>query len=364
MRVSKFWAAPLLSLLALTSCDPDDDQPVNPQPETTSVFVINEGNITRSNGSISLYNKTTGALTPDLFASVNNRPLGDVVQSMTVSNGRGYIVVNNSNKIEVVSLPGFQSVGVVRGALRSPRYFLPVSATRGYVTQWGNFRGLRADVKVIDLNTFAVVDSIPTGPLPERLVLAGGKVYVANSGSNTLTVIDPATNRVSSTLTVGDAPNSLATDKNGLLWVLCGGTVAYTPTYDVDYAATTAGKLVSVNAAAATVAGTRTFATNRRQPTDLQINGAGDQLYFRAADALTYTGPVFRLGIAETALPVLTAPFIRRSFYGLGVDKRTGHIYGGTGTFLGTDKMIRYESTGTAIDSAAVGAGPNGFVFY
>jgi YVTN family beta-propeller protein len=262
-----------------------------------------------------------------------------------------------------VSLPDFRSVGVVQG-LKSPRYFLPVSATRGYVTQWGNFGSVRPGIKIIDLSTYAVVDSIATGSQPERLVLAGGRVYVANVGSNSLTVIDPATHRVTSTLVVGDAPNSLATDKNGLLWVSCGGMVAYTPSYDIDYAATTPGKLVSINPTAATVVSTRTFASNRLQPTDLHLNGAGDQLYFRAADASSYVGPVFRLGIADASLPVFTAPFIRRNFYGLNVDPRTDVIYGGTGTFQGTDKLIRYQSTGAPLDSATVGIGPNGFVFY
>jgi len=366
MRFSIFPAAPLLALLLLAGCNPDQNIIAEPAPDTTNVFVVNEGNYNRSNGSVSLYSKTgKNVVAPDLFRSVNGRGLGDVVQSLTVRDNRAWLVVNNSNKIEVVSLPDFRSVGVVAG-LHGPRYFLPVSATRGYVTQWGNFAGVRPGIKVVDLATNAVVDSIATGDLPERLVLAGGRVFVANSGSNTLTVIDPATNRVTSTLPVGDAPNSLAVDKNGLLWVVCGGAVAYAPPayLVVDYAATTPGKLVSVNATTATVASTRTFGTNRLQPTDLHLNGAGDQLYFRAANAATYTGPVFRLGIADAALPVLTAPLIRRALYGLNVDPRTDVIYGGTGTFLGTDKLIRYQNSGAPLDSVAVGTGPNGFVFY
>ena len=365
MRYPNLLAVPLLALLLLTGCDPANNPGAEPGPDTISVFIVNEGNLNRANGSVSLYSKPDKRVTTlDLFRSANGRGLGDVVQSMTVRDNRAYLVVNNSNKIEVVSLPDFRAVGVVTG-LHGPRYFLPVSATRGYVTQWGNFAGVRPGIKVVDLATYAVVDSILTGNLPERLVLAAGRVFVANSGGNTLTVIDPATNRVTSTLPVGDAPNSLAVDKNGLLWVACGGAVAYDPvTYAVDYAATMPGKLVSVNAAAATVASTRTFATNRLQPTDLHLNGAGDQLYFRAANAATFTGPVFRLGIADAALPVLTAPLIRRALYGLGVDPRTEVIYGGTGTFLGTDKLIRYQSSGAPLDSVAVGTGPNGFVFY
>ena len=364
MRFSKLPAASLLALLALASCGPSSDKAVTPAVDTSNVFVINEGNFGHSNGSISLFNKTSKTVTNlDVFQSVNNRGLGDVVQSMAVQNNKGYIVVNNSNKIEVVTLPAFTSVGVVRG-LNSPRYFLPISATRGYVTQWGNYGSVRPGIKVVDLTTYAVVDSILTGSSPEQLVMTGGHVFVANSGSSSLTVIDPTTNRVSNTLTVGDAPNSLVVDKNGLLWVLCGGAVAYTPTYAVDYSATTKGQLVSVNAAPATVASARTFSANTLQPTDLHTNAAGDQLLFRATNANTFLGAVYRLGIADAALPALTAPFIRRAFYGLNVDPKTDVIYGGTGVFVGNDKLIRYQNTGTALDSATAGLGVNGFVFY
>ena len=362
MRFPKSLTAPLLALLALSGCNPKNDAIVDPAFDASSVYVINEGNFNKANGSISLFKTSDKSVAADVFRSTNGRGLGDVVQSMAVANKLGYIVVNNSNKVEVVSLPDLKSTAVITG-LRSPRYFLPVSATRGYVTQWGNFSNVRSGIKVIDLTTNTVIDSIATDLQPERLVLAGGRVFVANSGSNTLTIIDPATNRVAGTLAVGDAPNSFALDKNGVLWVLCGGTVAYTASYAIDYAATTPGQLVSVNVAAATVAAKRIFGTNRLQPNDLHLNAAGDQLFFRATDANTFTGPVYRLGIADASLPALTAPFIRRALYGLGLDPRTDVIYGGTGTFLGTDKLIRYQSSGTPLDSATVGTGPNSFVF-
>ena len=364
MRFSKLLLAPALALLTLTGCDPEEEIIIDPAADPANVYVVNEGNFNRGNGAISLFTKTSPLVVADLFRPVNGRGLGDVVQSLTLANRRGYVVVNNSNKVEVVSLPDFRSVGVITG-LRSPRYLLAISPTRAYVTKWGNFGNTRPGIKIVDLTTNTVIDSIATGPQPERLLLAGGRVFVANSGSNTLSVIDPATNRVSSTLTVGGAPNSLALDATGRLWVLCGGTVAYTPTYDVDYAATTPGQLVSVTVGAATptISSARVFNTNRRQPVDLQLNGAGNQLFFRAVTA-SGTGPVFRLGTAEAALPSLTgAPFIRRSLYGLGVDPRTDVIYGGTGTFLGTDRLIRYQPGGAALDSVIVGAGPNGFVF-
>ena len=310
MRFSKFLTVPVLALLALAACSHDKEVIVAPADATNNVFVLNEGPFSNGSGigTISLYNKTTKTVTLDLFQGVNSRRLGNIVQSMAVRDQRGYVVVNGSNKVEVVSLPDFKSVGVIAG-LTSPRYFLPISASRAYVTQWGTYNSafapIRVGIKIVDLNTNTVVDSIATGSLPERLTMAGGKVFVANYGSNTVTVIDPATGRVTSTVTVGDAPNSFALDKNNRLWVLCGGLVVYNSAYTaIDYTLTTPGRLVGLDPANPTVGATaRTFATNRYSPTDLHLNPTGEQLYFRAIDAY-----IFLSGFAASASPIPPCP--------------------------------------------------------
>ena len=364
MKIANLLPASLLALLLLNSCSPKEDKKL-PEPIASRVFVVNEGVFRSNNGTVSLFDPTAKTVAPDLFQGVNGtgRILGDVVQNLVVAGGRGYVVVNNSNKIEVVSLPDFRSVGVVRG-LKSPRYFLAVSATRAYVTQWGKFGNTRAGIKVIDLTTNAVVDSIATGSLPERLMLAGGRVFVANAGGNTITVVDPATSRVTFTVPVGDAPNSFALDKNARLWVLCGGQVQYDANYAINYATTTPGSLYSLDPGNPTAGATaRTFPTNRFAPTDVQINPARDQLYFRATDAAIYLGGVCRLGIADAALPALGTPFIPGLFYGLGIDPNTGVIYTGTGNFA-ADKFARYRPDGTKIDEYGAGLGVNSFVFF
>ena len=372
MRFSNQLIVSALALLSLAGCSPDKEVTVAPSAENTNVFVLNEGAYSvTGTGTVTLFNKSTKAVTPDLFQSVNGagRRLGNVVQSMAVRDKRGYIVVNGADKVEVVSLPDFKSVGVVKG-LSSPRFFLPISTSRAYVTQWGNYKTVRAGIKIVDLITNSVVDSIATGDAPERLTLAGGKVFVANSGENTVTVIDPATNRVTNTLTVGDSPNSFAPDKNNRLWVLCGGFAAYL--YDangkylgIDYANTTAGSLYNLDPANPTSGSTsRIFTSNQRAPADIHANPAGDRLYFRAVDAGAGLGDVVRFGIADAALPSLTGTlFIGGLFYGLGIDPTDGTIYTGTGTFS-VDKMTRYQPDGTKIDETVVGAGPNGFVFF
>ena len=59
-----------------------------------------------------------------MFFQTNGTPLGDVVQSITQFNNNAYVVVNNSNKIEVIDITNFSSIATITG-FTSPRYFLP-----------------------------------------------------------------------------------------------------------------------------------------------------------------------------------------------------------------------------------------------
>ena len=60
---------------------------------------------------------------------------------------------------------------------------------------------------------------IPVGKEPKELVAALGSVWVVNSKSNTVTPIDPTTNRVSgAAIPVGQNPIGITATK-GAVWV-------------------------------------------------------------------------------------------------------------------------------------------------
>ncbi|NVO83811.1 DUF5074 domain-containing protein [Hymenobacter terrestris] len=343
--------------LTLLACDPDNDPNPGAAPVVTnSVFVINEGNFGRSNADISLFSKASNSvINRSLFASATNATLGDVAQSMAVRDSLGYIVVNNSNKLEVVSLAKFRSKATIKD-LMLPRYFVAASSDKGYVTETVSYTAANGRVSVIDLKANRVVKTIEVGSQPERLAVVGSRLYVTNSGGNTVTVINTNTDVVEGTITVGDGPNSVVADRDGAVWVLSGGQVAYNPDFSIDYSRTTKGSLARI-VPGQLMATTREVPSNLSAPGRLTINGSLDQLYY------TYLGGVYTLGINEATLP--TTPLIKRgSFYGLGVDPQDGTIYGGLASFTAADKVIRFRNTGAAIDSFTVLAGPNGFVFY
>ena len=70
---------------------------------------------------------------------------------------------------------------------------------------------------MINPATNTVSTTVPVGTLPGGVAVnpTGTDVYVANAGSNTVSVINPANNTVSTTVPVGSTPVELAVSPTG-----------------------------------------------------------------------------------------------------------------------------------------------------
>lgn len=359
MKTLKIYVVILASVWLATSCEKekhDDPAPLVTLPDSVKgAFVINEGAFGQSNGDISFIADDGSYKITNLFFTVNNRPLGDVVQSMNIINGKGYIVANNSQKIEVVRMRDFVSTGVING-FTSPRFMMSINSTTAYVSDWSD-----NNVKIVNLNTLSITGSIPTGNGPEQMLRVGNKVYVANVGGfgndSTVTIINSTLNTVTETLQVGINPNSILQDATGMLWVLCGGTLGpdFTPNTTDDIG----GMLMEINPANDSILKTFYFAQGIH-PLKLTTNAAKTKLYFLNGES-GYTGNVMVMQTNAALLPSIA--IVNREFYGLGVNPANENIYGGIGSFSTNSWMLRYNSTGTLLDSSGVGIGPNGFVF-
>ncbi|HWZ21724.1 MAG TPA: DUF5074 domain-containing protein [Cytophagaceae bacterium] len=345
----------LVLTIALSSCkkskDTGDSTPVISQ----KVYVINEGNYGSGNASVSIYDASNNKVYNDLFNSANNRPIGDVLQSLTLVNGKAYFVVNNSNKIEITNAYPLTSVGVING-FKYPRYMVVANNNKAYVSEYINFSGItNGRLSIIDLSTNTVTGNIDVGIEPENMLLVNGKLYVCNSGDTLLSVINTTTDVVESKIKISDGPTALVLDANQKLWVLCEGITKYNG--DGSIASQTAGALVRIDPTSNNIEAKYTFSNADASgvPPSLAINGLKNQLYYG------YAGVIYSQSISATSLP--TMPIITRSFYGMGVDPTTGYVYIGTYGFSSNQKMIRYQSNGTPIDSIEVGVGPSRFVF-
>ncbi len=212
----------LFSFLLLMSCETNPLVPkVKPEQKLQGAFIINEGNFLQSNGSLSFYSFENHSVQNHIFRTVNRRDLGDVVNSMTIVDTIGYIVVNNSNTIEVISTKTWKSIHTINlPAGSSPRHAAYWQGKLYVTNLFGN------SVSVINAESYQIETTIPVGANPEEIAVVGTKAFVANSGfgsGNTVSVIDLASNQVTNTLRVGDNPNAFAEDKDGDLHVLCTG---------------------------------------------------------------------------------------------------------------------------------------------
>lgn len=332
-------------LIALQACESD------PTPElplgSSGYFVVNEGAFGKSNTSISFYDRANNKMTNDVFAAKNGRPLGDQAQSMTVYNGNAYIAVQNSAKIEVINPDDFSSIKTITTGIESPRFFLGINSSKGYVSDWGA-DGVHGTIRVIDLNTLAVVDTISTGSGANKMLLKDGKVYVSNNGGwgtdNTVSVIDVSTDKVVSTITLNDNPSSMSFDKDGNLWV--GGIGNYVDTNPWIAKVGTDDK----------VAFTLELPEITYEGPNIAMNNSRDTFYY------TYGGNVYAMSTSATALP--ENALIEQSFYGLAVDPITDEIIGTEAlNFSSAGKIYIFNSSGTLKSSYEVGIAPNGVAF-
>lgn len=352
--------AAMLATFALTGCDSEVVDPVTKAEvrgpyDQKGVFILNEGNFGTPSGSVSFLSDSAGhTVKNDIFKKANaDRPLGDVLQDMAIYEDRAFIVANNSNKLEIVNAYTFKTTHVI--ALKQPRYVAVLNKEKAYVTEWVKY-GEPGQVSVIDLNTNTVVKTIATGPMPEQLKIANGKLYVAVSGANQVLVINTATDTIEKAILTPDSPSELETDLRNNLWILSAGNVVYNPDYSTDYSKTTPGALSMLNTVTDFISTTYTFPSNQSIPGNLTINGSKNKLYF-TYQGKTYVQPSNANTLSNTV-------FINRSFYGLDVDPDTDIIYGSDNNgFAGEGTVMVYNADGTKLHEFKAGIGPNKFVF-
>ena len=318
-----------------------------------SMFVTCEGNFSSGNGSVSLFSPWNFSVENDYYFNETSNQLGDVVQSMEFYDGNAYFVVNGSAKVERLNVWS-GTTSTITG-FSSPRYS-KYHANKLYVTDWYS-----NSLQVVDLSIDSIVNTIPVGVGPEALLIKNGKAYVTNLGGwgvdSTVSVIDLSTETVIETIVVGDRPNSIVTDANGKIWVLCEGYTEFDSLWNVI--GETPGKLVRIDPSTDIVEATFTFNVGDH-PEDLIIGGNYDKLYFSNG---SWSKAVYEMDVTSTILP--TTPFVNRNFYGLGYDYSNNQIYGADAVdFVQNGWVFRYANTGAVVDSFQVGIIPGSFYFW
>ena len=203
----KFSVIGLVMLFALTSCE-DSDGPVNlPKGDFDKGYLIsNEGNFGSPNASVTFIDSELMQESNEVYQKVNSNTLGDILQSVTFDNDYAFLVVNNSNKVEVVNRYTFKSVATITDSLKLPRYAV-VENDKLYVTNSG-----KKTVEVFNANSFAYLTTIAIDRAVEEIHEDNDFIYVMNAAfgsGNAITVVDSNTDMVVKTITVGDGLNSI-----------------------------------------------------------------------------------------------------------------------------------------------------------
>lgn len=334
----------LISLFA--SCVKDKpNEALQPEVNLSNgakVYVTNEGNYGSNNASVSLYDLGNGSVIQDIYKTQNNNAgLGDVCQSMIKINNNYYIVINNSGKIIVVSSDDFKFKSAITG-LNSPRYILPVSPNKAYVSD------LYANaVSIIDLNTNTKTGSIPLSGWTEQMLLLYNKAFVTNLKSDYVYVLNTVTDQIIDSVLVGPNAGSLVLDKNSKLWVLSGG----------NSSTSTAAKLSKINPVTLQIEATFSFGTTDK-PGNLCINSTRDELYYLNTH-------VYRMSITESNVP--NSSFISgngHTFYGLAVNDKNNDIYISDAIdYIQKSTIMVYSSAGAQQTTFNAGINASGFYF-
>lgn len=346
----------------ISSCskEPIRETPVIPDPVDTTpvaitydhgVFVINEGNFNWGNASVTFIDSAKKSAIQDIYKKANDRSLGDVAQSMKVVGSKGYIVINNSNRVEVVNLKDFKSIKSIEG-FSSPRYFEVVDANKAYVTN------LQHNISIIDLNSNTVSGTITTNSWTESLIRYNNYMFVTavgaysqpNSGRQAqIYVISTKEDKIIDSIPTGKEPLGMVIDRKDKIWVLCTGG------YD-NYEAPS---LVRINPELKMVEKAFVFPTGQGVPSRLCINPTGDTIYY-------LNGGIYQMPVTSASLP--SQPFVSSNgqlFYGLAVHPQNGTIYVSDAVdYVQNGRVLQYNSSnGNKMADYAAGRIPGSFSF-
>lgn len=341
----------VLSLLALSlwNCKTSDPEPTL---FDSGVYIINQGNFSANNGSLSYLPRTGNTVSTNIFAQANpDIKSSGSLEDYTEVNGKGLILVDNmtagQDKVEIVESGTFKSRTTLAAPdIENPRRVIQAGLNKAYVSCWDVSGGGSSFFKdpgyiaVIDLNTGTITKKIPAVKGVEAMVLSGSEVFagsVSYSGSNRLAIINTETNEVKQLIDFNASPQPIAVDADGKLWILAGQEMI-----QMDITTRSIQKRVSLPAVPSAITISRDKKT-----------------FFYSASSRTY-----KLGISD-ATASTTNTLFNRAFSALGVDPQTGRIYGSQYPTLYTQAgyVVRYEENAALIDSIKAEIAPMGFYF-
>lgn len=348
-----------LMMAACMPVDPPDsgDDEIEIITSNEGVFILNEGNFMYENASLSYLDFETDEVVNNIFYEVNNLPLGDVAQSMTIHGDIGFIVLNNSGKVYAIDINSYEIVGKITG-LTSPRYMHIVNNEKAYITDL-----YAKAITIVNPSTYTIIGQIDVNNHENQFYQHSTEEMVAYknfvftncwSFDNKILVIDTNSDQVVDSIEVMKQPTSLVIDKNNKLWTVTDGGFKGC-SYGWEEPA-----LIRIDAETRVIEEVFYF-DKEDSPSELAINGTLDTLYF-------LNKHVYRQSVDSKMQPELfaenTAAVSFRGFYGLAVDPFTSYVYVSDGLDMLQNGVVhKYNPDGQLINTYKVGLIPSYFCF-
>ncbi len=342
MKFSKLLSAAFAATLLFTTSCREDDPIVEPQPKgayENGIFLSNEGNFGTPTATVSFISDDL-SIENNIFSTNNGgAALGDVLQNIGVNGDNAYLILNNSNKIEIVNRYTFKKVATVSDQLSQPRY-IAFANNNYYVT---NSSGSSKYVNVYSGASNTFVKKIDLTNAGERILEASGKIFVQNASfgsGNKITIINPTSNTVESEVIVPNGNIQKTISTGGNIY-----TIASTSTDSYIYKFSPAGAISSTITLPGIANGNN-------------LEADGNKFFF------TSGAKVYSMDMSSTTTP--TNPIITLSdnswsaLYGFSAIN--GKIYISNANGFTADSTVEiYSTAGALLKTLTAGRGTNGF---
>jgi len=234
--------------LAIASCRkdpepvPEEKEQLTPDPASVlkGFYLVNEGNMNMNKASVDYLDLRAGIYRRNIYNEANPgivKGLGDVANDIAVYGSKLYIVVNVSNKVEVLDVKTGKKIKQID--ILNCRY-ITFHKGKAYVSAYlgtvGDPSAPRGIVAQIDTASLTEERRVEVGRQPEEMAIVGEKLYVANSGGYSppnyeriVSVLDLNTFQVIKNIDVAINLHRIKADQYGDLYVTSRGNYYETP---------------------------------------------------------------------------------------------------------------------------------------
>ena len=348
----------VVAFAVTVSCDKEKEQPGETAAETIAnaeagseaefIYILNEGVWGGNDASLDRITLATGEYESNVFGTKNGRDLGDVANDIQIYGGKMYVVVNNSNTLEVLNPATANSIAQISLADKQPRY---VVGHEGfvYVSCYSD------EIVKIDTATYSIIETCTVGRDPEMMAVVGQNLYVVNSGGldnpnydTTISIVDLDRFTETKKVAVGINPTKLIKIDDSRLLAVCNGDYDNVPS-----------SLRLVDLSTENVTEIASPCTNL-----IMANGFA---YCYDFDWFTHQAVFYRINLTTFAKEdfVLSGSGDIVSPYGIAINKGNGNIYvTDSRNFLSNGDIYCFSATGAFCYKCECGVGPSKVVMW